>query len=299
MRAFVLTALIAASAGPAEAAPLAPGRARVLVIDFKPIDVPAATASTVTGLVAAGLGTYPTLDVVSGEDVRNLIALEASRSAAGCDDASCLAEISDALGAQLVVSGTVARLGAATVVSINLFDASKAQALGRVTTQTTRDDRLPGRIARRLHELVGPYHEQNNLVLRPPPEPEPGPDPTPWVVAGVGAGIVGLGAVGAIVGALPALSYGDAVARVQAAETRLDSDAASAIADARQAQKDLANARDAYNSWGFLVLDAGLGIGLTGVVVGIVGAVWGLNSGEPPDPDTPAASTTTPTGGAR
>jgi TolB-like protein len=301
MRALLLGLLLLAASPPAVAtAPTAaattatasptPGRVRVLVVDFKANDVPAATAATVTGFVVASLGVYRTLDVVSGEDVRNMIALEATRSAAGCDEASCLSEISDALGAQLVVSGAVARLGNASVVTINLFDSTRAQALGRVTTQTTRSERLPGRIARRLHELVRPYHEEHNLVLRAPPPPEPGPDPAPWLMAGSGAGAVVLGGVAAVVGTLPWLSYNDASGRVIAAEDRFLAGDSGALDDARAAQTELAAARAAYNAWGFLLIDGGAVLGTLGLAAAIGGTVWGLSTAEEPDPDTPSTS---------
>lgn len=214
---------------------------------------------------------------------------------AGCsDDASCLSEIAGALGAQLVVFGAVGKLGEATVVSLNLFDSQKAQALGRVTTQTTRADRLTTRIRRRLHELVRPYHEEHNLVMPPPPPEEPGPSPLPWVVAGSGGVLLAGGAAAAVIGLVPLLDYNGARARVDAAEAQFADDRAAAIAAGKQAQADAATARAAFNEWGYLSLDVGTTLAVLGAVSAGAGLAWALAASEPDDPDTPSAAGVAP-----
>lgn len=279
----------AASSAPPPA--FSPGRARILVLDIKANDVDPSTVATVTSIVVAGLAEYRTLDVLSGEDVRRLADLEASRMQAGCaDDASCLSEIAGALGAQLVVFGAVGRLGEATVVSLNLFDSQKAQALGRVTTQTTRPDRLTTRVRRRLYELVRPYHEEHNLVMPPPPLEEPGPSPMPWVVTGTGAALLAVGATGVAVGLVPLIDYNGARANIDSAQSRYAEDPAGAVADGKTAQTAASAARGAFNQWGYLALDAGGALAALGALGTGVGLAWALAAAEPDDPDTPAAS---------
>lgn len=281
----------AAAPGPSPAPAFSPGRARILVLDMKANDVDPSTVATVTSIVVAGLAEFRTLDVLSGEDVRRLADLEASRMSAGCsDDASCLSEIAGALGAQLVVFGAVGKLGEATVVSLNLFDSQKAQALGRVTTQTKRADQLTTRIRRRLHELVRPYHEEHNLVMPPPPPEEPGPSPLPWVVAGSGGVLLVGGAAAAVIGLVPLLDYNGARARVDAAEAQFADDRAAAIAAGKQAQADAATARAAFNQWGYLSLDVGTTLAVVGAVSAGAGLAWALAASEPDDPDTPSAA---------
>lgn len=288
----------AAAASPPPPA-FSPGRARILVLDLKARDVDASTAATVTSIVVAGLAEFRTLDVVSGEDVRRLADLEASRMSAGCsDDASCLSEIAGALGAQLVVFGAVGKLGSATVVSLDLFDSQKAQALGRVTTQTTQTDRLTTRVRRRLWELVWPYHEEHNLVMPPPPPEEPGPSTLPWVVAGGGAALVAGGTTALVVGMLPALDYDAARARVDAAQARYLEDPAGAVAEGKQAQAAAAEARAAFNQWGWLTADVGVLLAVAGVAAAAAGLAWGVLAAEPTDPDTPSNLTATGSGGA-
>lgn len=287
----------AASSPPPPA--FSPGRARILVLDIKANDVDPNTVATVTSIVVAGLAEYRTLDVLSGEDVRRLADLEASRMQAGCsDDASCLSEIAGALGAQLVVFGAVGRLGEATVVSLNLFDSQKAQALGRVTTQTTRPDRLTTRVRRRLYELVRPYHEEHNLVMPPPPPEEAGPSPMPWVVTGSGAALLAVGVAGVAVGLVPLIDYNGARARIDTAQSRYAEDPAGAIADGKAAQAAATTSRSAFNQWGYLALDAGGAVAALGALGTGVGLAWALAAAEPDDPDTPAAQGGAPSAGA-
>jgi len=291
---------------PAAVKPAAVGRARVLVMDLKASEVPPTTVETVTNIIVSGLSTYETLDVISGEDVKKLVELEATRTTMGCnEDASCLAEIAGALGAQLVVFGAVGKLGDATVITLNLFDSQKAQALGRVSTQSKHIDRLPKRVAAKLHELVAPYHESNNLVMPPPPPPEEtGPGALPWITAGAGAIVAAGGAAAAVLVALPLLDYNDARGRVVAAEGRFPNDNAAAVDAAKIAQSDLTSARNAYNSYGFLALDGGVALVAVGIATAGAGIAWAVAASQDDDPDiggaaaAPAASTAT-TGGAQ
>lgn len=101
-------------------------------------DAPAAVddsdAAVVTELVTTALGHHAQLEVVSSSDLRRQVALEADRQAGGCDSesSSCLAEVADAMGAQLVVQGTLGDLDDVIVLTLTLFDSSRGQAIGRV-----------------------------------------------------------------------------------------------------------------------------------------------------------------------
>src|SRR5439155_19588473 len=96
-----------------------PSRTKLLVLDLKGNDVDAATTKTIQGVVTTELAGYAELDVISGEDVKQLVQLQAEKSTMGCsDDAGCLAEIADALGAKLVVFGAVGKLSDAFVLNL-------------------------------------------------------------------------------------------------------------------------------------------------------------------------------------
>jgi hypothetical protein len=61
------------------------------------------------------LGTY---QVTSMEDVRNMLDLDATRIALGCADLDCTSAVGQSLGVDLVVSGSVARLGLEMLISV-------------------------------------------------------------------------------------------------------------------------------------------------------------------------------------
>src|SRR5690606_12225097 len=63
-------------------------------------------------LVAARLGETGAFEVITQDDVRQMISFDKLKTALSCDDeASCLAEIGGALGVPWLVSGTLAEVG--------------------------------------------------------------------------------------------------------------------------------------------------------------------------------------------
>ncbi len=273
---------------PTPSAPVQLGRARLLVLDLKAQDVAPAVAETLTRAVVNGLASYRTLEVISGDDVRRLLELEATRSAAGCtDQGTCLAEVAGALGAQLVVFGSVARLGDVHVVSLDLFDAQAARALGRVQTRARRVERLPARIEPRLHDLVAPWHAEYNLVMPVrPTAPDDGPGIVPWAVAGAGATGVAVGVFGVVAGVGRWNDYQASRSAILAAEERFTTEP-GALDTARDAHGTLAAARDDWNRWGFLAVDVGVAVAVVGAAAAVAGTAWGAMALADADEDLP------------
>lgn len=132
------------------------------------------TAQTIGSLIAVELSNYPYFDVVTSADVKQMMELEADRSAVGCTDSSCLAEIAGAMGANLVVFGDVGKLGSLLILNLNLFDSDKARAIGRVSIQTRSVEELPGKLSPALKKLVQGFAEAKGLAVeKPAPTPEP------------------------------------------------------------------------------------------------------------------------------
>src|SRR5262245_31856842 len=100
-----------------------PAKRSVLVLDLEAQGVDVDVARTLTANVAAGFARESALTVTSGADLRSLIDLHATKAATGCSDESCLNELAGALGAELVVSGSVGKLGSMLVVHVSLYDA--------------------------------------------------------------------------------------------------------------------------------------------------------------------------------
>lgn len=74
-------------------------------------------------------------EVISQRDIQTLLGVERQKQLLGCSEqsASCLAELSGALGARFVLSGSIAKLGDAYQLSLTTLDTTRAQPLGRST----------------------------------------------------------------------------------------------------------------------------------------------------------------------
>jgi hypothetical protein len=134
----------------ATGAPPAPDR--VLVVDVAGTTLSREEAGVLRDTITDAVGKVGNNEVLSSEDVRRVLALEADKQELGCEgEQSCLAEIGAALGAQRVVYGTVARLGARYVVSLSLIEPGSVKTVGRdrFEAESLED------VARQLPNAVG------------------------------------------------------------------------------------------------------------------------------------------------
>ncbi|MDP1827405.1 MAG: hypothetical protein Q8L48_29315 [Archangium sp.] len=121
-------------------------------------------------------------EVISSRDLQSLLGLERQKALLGCADEAaknCMTELSGALGARFVMSGTLARLGEAWQLTLTTLDSQKAQPLGRAT-----------RLARSLENLRAmlPYAVAEATGT---PLPAPPSRALPYTLIGVGvAGVV-------------------------------------------------------------------------------------------------------------
>jgi len=147
------------------------------------------------------------VDVVTMDDIRTMLGVEADKQMLGCDDGdSCLAEIADALGADVILSGSIATVGEERVVGLVRIEQATASVTERVQMRLAAAD------GEELLASVGPaveklfkdrelkeglsrgVDESMALRLNPPPLP-------PWAfwtTLATGGGLVGLGSMLAI-----------------------------------------------------------------------------------------------------
>ncbi len=228
---------------------------RVLVLDLGG-DVDEEDRRSITALVAKDIARAG-LEVISGDDLRNMVALEGEKQAAGCaGDESCLADIAGALDARLVVSGFVGRLGALTVVNLSLFDAHAARSHGRATVEARNLEELPPKLEAAVDELVHDFLPQTGV--------------SPGLVVAVGGG------VGAVVATALAVGGGALFFQHDSARTALLATSAQhektqddgLVVDLADENAAVEDARTAYNDVGVPLL---YGAAIVGVVA--VGAV--------------------------
>lgn len=109
---------------------------RLVVLELQPgAGVEASLTSPLTEALTAEVQRGGFFEVVSTRDLQSLLGLERQRQLLGCGDEakSCMAELTDALGARFVMTGTLARLGEAWQLTLSTLDSQKAQPLGRAT----------------------------------------------------------------------------------------------------------------------------------------------------------------------
>ena len=192
---LLLSALLAwsAAAQPATAAGDAPRR-RIQVMDFSSGDEPG-LAQTVTKLLTVELS-HRNFDVLSSRDLAAAASLEADRQAAGCDTTSCLMEIAEAMGADLLAYGDVVRLNKTLLVTLNMFDAKAGKAIGRDQLKVNDLDALPDAVAASLNQMLG------TTAAPPVVSPAVGPSLGSAVsIAGASVGVLGVLGAGLAYGA--------------------------------------------------------------------------------------------------
>lgn len=102
--------------------------------------VSADVAGFITSTVARSAADSEAFSVITGEDIRAMLSLEAQKQLCGADSDSCLAEIGGALGADYMISGKIVRIGEATSLSLSLLNVAEAKAENRVDRKLTGGD---------------------------------------------------------------------------------------------------------------------------------------------------------------
>jgi len=106
------------------------GRRAVLVLNLRPLGIAPERAAPVTAQVVEHLATYADLDVVSVAEIDALARHQRSLSKVGCEDESCIAELSRLANAQLALSGSVGVVGQQVVINLSLVDTETSRSVG-------------------------------------------------------------------------------------------------------------------------------------------------------------------------
>lgn len=121
---------------------------RVMLLDLKTAPWLAETAKGLGQIVAAEAAKVRGYSIISAEEVRAALDQEANKSMMGCDETSCLAELAQALDAELVISGRIDDTSEGnSLVSLNVLNARAIVVVNRVNMM------WPGE-AKRLPDVV-------------------------------------------------------------------------------------------------------------------------------------------------
>ena len=146
------------------------------------------------------LGEQTTYEILSPSDIRGVLDLEKYREVLSCEDASCLLDLSGALGADLLLTGTVSRLGDTLLVNMTQVHARTAEVRGRGSQTIPNDERL---LEPALRVAVGAALDLNvsdvDLLTKLQPVPSVEPAWAPSLLMSMG--LVSSGALSAGLGA--------------------------------------------------------------------------------------------------
>ncbi len=106
-------------------------RRAVAVPDFKARGLEETIVQSITEVVIKEVDRLGLFRMISMDDIRQMLEHEQSKMMLGCDDTSCLAEIGEALGVELLLAGSVGKVGDTYVVSLKLIDVRKVEVISR------------------------------------------------------------------------------------------------------------------------------------------------------------------------
>ena len=145
----------------------AKGNIRLAVLELDARGLDATLAESVTGLVVREVDRTGVFDTISMDDIKVMLEHEQNKLAVGCDDASCLAEIGGALGVEILLSGSVNKIGQTYVLSLKLIDVRKAVVINRQErTVPGKPDDLIDAARSAVRMLVRPLLKQAEGTLR-------------------------------------------------------------------------------------------------------------------------------------
>lgn len=126
--------------GRAKSAPAT--RLVVLALPLAAKRVDPALAQSLDDLLASELAKRDYLKVTTLADIDALLQEERLKDVLGCDDVSCAAEISGAIGADRILAGSLANFGDRYVLTLRWLDAVYNQPLAHVSDEISESDAL-------------------------------------------------------------------------------------------------------------------------------------------------------------
>jgi TolB-like protein len=117
--AFVLISLLVTSAAWADEKP------RLVVLPLQAKGIPTETVAVIDDLFFSAIFKTEKFQVISPNDISNLLGAEKMKEAVSCDNLACAPEIGGALGARYLLAGSVGKLGDAMIITVKVIDTEK------------------------------------------------------------------------------------------------------------------------------------------------------------------------------
>ncbi len=170
---------------------------RLAVYELKVDGVSDRLGRIVTDALVDEIRKLQRISVVSMDEVRAMLDMEAQKQLVGCSDDSCLAEIADSLGVDGVVIGSLSKIGEESVFGLRRIDQREAKTLGQVTQrlQAANGEEFLAMIGPSVEELFPelPLRQGQERGVAPEVALRVNPPPLPaWVFWATGATAGGL-----------------------------------------------------------------------------------------------------------
>jgi len=111
-------------------------------------------AETYTTLAATALSRGGTYETVTEADLKGVLATDALRQVLGCEDASCVRSLGDAVKTEWLLSGTLGRTGTDQTLTLALLDVATTRPVARVQRGIPRGVNTAAAVDRLVDELV-------------------------------------------------------------------------------------------------------------------------------------------------
>ncbi len=126
--------------------PIRPSMDTAVVFKIKPEREDTELAAILSDLITDQIGKLRVVKkLYSHKDIGKMLELAEEKQAVDCESEICYVEISNALGAQKVVSGSIARLGKTRILTLSLADnhSGQVEARAQVTITGTDEELIP------------------------------------------------------------------------------------------------------------------------------------------------------------
>ena len=201
---------IPVATAPAERRPL-----RIAVVDFEVAGIPVHQGRVVEASLLAELRKLQGVSVIGMAEIRQMLDFEANKQLVGCSDESCLSEIAEALGVEVIVMGALSEVNDEHIFGLRRLNQLDAKVTGQVNRRFKKGngEEFLVAIGPAVAELFPDLQlrpgvargvaQEMAIRLNPPPLPA-------WVFwSGVGLSAAALATTGAF-GVANALANGEA-----------------------------------------------------------------------------------------
>jgi hypothetical protein len=127
---------------------------RIVVPSVEVTGVDRQVGTIVTELILDALLNRHGVAALGPSDFADMLNQEQQKLLLGCDQSSCMAEIAGAMGANLLISGMVGKLGALHVVTLKLIDTRTAKVIARSSKRFTKIEEAPDAVGPLVDELL-------------------------------------------------------------------------------------------------------------------------------------------------